>query len=69
MLSLIQRNYCALLIFLLLVLVGTTPVFGQNTDPARWEAAMQRFDEQDQMHPPPEGRHRPDRQLQYCALE
>lgn len=58
MFTLIRRNYCALLILLLaslLVLVGTTPVFGQNTDPARWEVAMQRFDEQDQMHPPPEG--------------
>ncbi len=27
----------------------------RDTDPARWEEAMQRFDEQDRMSPPPEG--------------
>lgn len=58
MFTLIRKNQCALLILLLsnlMVLAGSVPVFGQNTDPTRWEAAMQRFDEQDQMHPPPEG--------------
>ena len=58
MFTIIRRNQCALLILLLVnfvVLAGSAPVFGQNTDPTRWEDAMQRFDEQDQMLPPPEG--------------
>lgn len=40
----------------MLVLVVASSASGQrNTDPARWEEAMQRFDKQDSMHPPPEG--------------
>jgi len=47
---LIQKS---LLAFLLVVFV--LPVSAQNTDPTRWEQAMQRFEEQDKMHAPPEG--------------
>lgn len=58
MLTFMRRKHWALLISLLanlVVLAGSASVFAQNTDPTRWEAAMQRFDEQDQRHPPPEG--------------
>lgn len=58
MFTLIRRKYWTLLISLLvnlMVLASSVSVLGQNTDPTRWETAMTRFDEQDQMHPPPEG--------------
>ncbi len=40
----------------LLLITVASPVSAQrNTDPARWEEAMLRFDEQDRSNPPPEG--------------
>jgi len=45
---------CVLLAFL--ALSSSTLTFAQREiDPTRWEEAMQRFDEQDRLSPPPEG--------------
>ena len=49
------RKLIVTMLNVMLLFVVAAPVFAQNTDPLRWEAAMQRFDEQDRMHPPPEG--------------
>ncbi|MEQ8312571.1 MAG: GDSL-type esterase/lipase family protein [Gammaproteobacteria bacterium] len=55
MTRLIRRNLL-LTASSLFMLVLVLPASAQpNTDPARWEEAMQRFDEQDRINPPPEG--------------
>ncbi len=43
-----------MLIALLLVLIAPWSVAQRDIDPTRWEEAMQRFDEQDRLSPPPE---------------
>ncbi len=49
--GLIGRSIATLMLLLLVL-----PVSAQRgTDPTIWEEAMQRFDEQDRLHPPPEG--------------
>ncbi len=50
-----QRNFAVLVSAILVLLLAGTASAQRNTDPARWEEAMQRFDEQDRLHPPPEG--------------
>ncbi len=50
------NNRLLLSVTSVLVLVISTAASAQrDTDPARWEEAMQRFDEQDRLNPPPEG--------------
>ncbi len=48
--TLIQRSLFAVLLAIVVV-----PANAQNTDPTRWEETMQRFEEQDRMHAPPQG--------------
>ena len=42
-------------LFAALLLFAVPAGFAQQEDPARWESAMQAFDEQDRASPPPEG--------------
>ncbi len=42
-------------LFAALLLFAVPAGFAQQDDPARWESAMQAFDEQDRASPPPEG--------------
>lgn len=56
MTNLIRRKILLGIVGGALSLLLALPASAQrNTDPERWEEAMQRFDEQDRMHPPPEG--------------
>ncbi|MDA1371355.1 MAG: GDSL-type esterase/lipase family protein [Proteobacteria bacterium] len=48
--TLIQRSLFAVLLAIVAVSANA-----QNTDPMRWEQVMQRFEEQDRMHAPPQG--------------
>lgn len=50
-----KRTTTFLATFALLLVTAVSPVVAQqSTDPARWEEAMLRFDEQDRRSPPPE---------------
>ena len=49
------KNVFLTTITALLIIVATAVSAQQSSDPARWEQAMLRFDEQDRVNPPPEG--------------
>ena len=55
MTRLLNKNILLSATTLLILLLSISANAQRNTDPARWEAAMERFDEQDRVNPPPEG--------------
>ncbi len=53
-----MKNYKTIftgIITVLCIALSLPAAAQRNTDPARWEDTMARFDEQDKMNPPPEG--------------
>ncbi|MEQ8953518.1 MAG: GDSL-type esterase/lipase family protein [Gammaproteobacteria bacterium] len=51
----IRSSFFIRAVLLISLVAAAVSAQAQNTDPTRWEEAMQRFDEQDRMSPPPEG--------------
>lgn len=47
----LQKSLFALMLFVIALPLSAQP----NTDPTRWDETMQRFEQQDRLHPPPEG--------------